>query len=135
MGGIPGGSAYTKNLIRCEATPMGSGEVFLLFTEGDRGLFAVTLECGAAHAVAQACAESLADSDWPDLWWMAPNPKTDPDLLEAMGRDPAELRRMIAEARSQLDAIEAAVIKGSCGVVVGSLAAAWRPSDGAQVVA
>lgn len=110
MAAILGGSAYTTNMIRCEATPKGSGEVLLLFTEGDRGLFTVTLECCAAQAVAQACAESLADSGWPDLWLMAPNPKTDPELLEALGRDPTELRRRNAEARAQLDAIEASIL-------------------------
>lgn len=103
------GSAYLTNIIRMEAAPVGNGEVHLMFADQSKHLFSVTLEPDSAHALAQACAESLADSDMPDLWLMAPNPKADPEMLEAIGRDPETLRALVAAARARLDAIEAAI--------------------------
>lgn len=118
MGGILGGSAYTKNVIRCEATSMGNGEVLLFFTEGYKGLFSATLESCAAQAVAQACADALADSDGLDVWLRAPNPKAAPEALDLVGRDPAELRQIIAEARAKLDAIEASLTPAAPSMLV-----------------
>jgi hypothetical protein len=104
------GSAYTRNIIRMEASPVGEGEVCLEFMDGNQHLFSVTLEIDAAHFLAQACAASLAASDWPDLWLSAPNPNADRETLEGMKLDTLGLIRKVAETRAKLDAIEAAIL-------------------------
>ncbi|HEY9854705.1 MAG TPA: hypothetical protein V6D05_03125 [Stenomitos sp.] len=78
----------------------------LEFYDDDRLIFACTLEC--VDRLIDVGVESLAASDYLDVWVCVPNPKADEETLQATGHSIPVLRQRFAAARAEIDRLEAA---------------------------
>lgn len=68
-------NAYTVNFVEVKATPVPGTKMHLMFIDQEKGvLFNCHLELEGCHRMAEACAETIAASNWMDLWVKVPNP-------------------------------------------------------------
>lgn len=66
--------AYIIRHIKVSAMPTPGEKLALMFIGQDGPLFSCNLELEGCDSLAEACAETIAASDWKDIWERVPNP-------------------------------------------------------------